>query len=298
MRLTMSNKKRSPSLYRNSTSSNTGKTPSIIHDKKGYDKKNFQIPALPQFNINSLQSPAYMMLILIVLIIIVIATVSVLNGNFGVTTEENNTTETVEIEPTTTLIGNNSLGSVSKTGPYGNPNSNVKIAYILGVHPREEGAHRLMEQALLSKENNLTYCYYIYKVNVTENPDDFSQSRNNGEKLANEYAVPDIINESFDATIDCHYSDGSWNVERFVFTSVENNTMSYELSNGLAENFEWLEYYNPGSDASSPDFVMTPLNQKGIASILYEAYTKDNETVTLEHDKEFISFIDQWNFNK
>ena len=50
--------------------------------------------------------------------------------------------------PTTTLISNNSIGSVYKEGPYGTNSSNVSVAYILGVHPREKGAHKLMEQAL------------------------------------------------------------------------------------------------------------------------------------------------------
>ena len=34
---------------------------------------------------------------------------------------------------------------------YMNNNSNVSVAYILGVHPREKGAHKLMEQALKEK---------------------------------------------------------------------------------------------------------------------------------------------------
>ena len=39
-----------------------------------------------------------------------------------------------------------------------------------------------------------------------------------------------------------------------------------------------------------------PLNNGGVSAIIYEAYTEDNSTVTLEHDKELIDFIDNWNF--
>ena len=59
------------------------------------------------------------------------------------------------------------------TDPYGNANSPVKIAYILGVHPREKGSHEKLEKALLNKSSNLSYCYYIYKINVTKDTTDY-----------------------------------------------------------------------------------------------------------------------------
>ena len=75
-----------------------------------------------------------------------------------------------ETSAKTTPLGNNSLGNVHKEGPYGNTKSNVSIAYILGVHPRENGAHRLMEQAFKENADSLNCSYYIYKINVTESP--------------------------------------------------------------------------------------------------------------------------------
>jgi hypothetical protein len=33
------------------------------------------------------------------------------------------------------LLGNTSYGNVVKVGPFGNKSSNIKIAYIVGVHP-------------------------------------------------------------------------------------------------------------------------------------------------------------------
>ncbi|MBE6493859.1 MAG: hypothetical protein E7Z84_04520 [Methanosphaera stadtmanae] len=289
----MSNKK-TPSLYRNSTSTNSG-IPKLKQTQKLKSYKSFPI-RINSTNITSFQQNSTKKLLLfIILIIAVILIVSILNSNFGVVEEETNSTTTI-VNPTTTLIGNDSIGSVSKSGPYGNSNSTIKIAYIFGVHPRENGSHRLMEQALHEKENNLSYSYYIYQINVTENSTDFSQSRDNGQNLAKKYIVPNILNDTFNAAIDCHYSDGSWGVERFVFTSVENNSISYKLSQDLAEHFDWLEYYNPKDSASSPKYLITPLNEGGVPSIIYESYSYDNNTTTLEHDKEFISFVDQWNF--
>lgn len=222
--------------------------------------------------------------LILILIIVVIA-------NSG----SDNVEDIEKVVPTTTVIGNNSLGSVYKEGPYGNISSNVSIAYILGVHPREKGAHKLMEQALKEKADALNYTYYLYKINVTSASTDFSQSRLNGQKLAKEYAVPDMINNNFTFAVDVHYSNGHWGVSRFVFTPSENNTLSNKLGHDLANNFDWLKYYIP-TDPSSPQYVTGPLNDGGVSAIIYEAYTEDDNNVTLEHDKEIIDFIDNWQF--
>ncbi|MBQ2832027.1 hypothetical protein [Methanobrevibacter sp.] len=195
----------------------------------------------------------------------------------------------------TIQLGNNSIGYVEKEGPYGNTSSPIKIAYLVGVHPRESGAHSLMLDAFNQKQENLSYCYYIYKVNVTSDSSDFSQSRMNGQLLAQEFAVPDMINESFNLVVDCHYSNGAWGVSRFVFTPVENNTQSYSIAQDMGDNFDWLKYYLP-PNPSSPEYVTTPLNEGGVPAIIYEAYTEDDNNDTLEHDIQLIEFIDNWNF--
>ena len=195
-----------------------------------------------------------------------------------------------------TLIGNNSIGSVYKEGPYGNENSDVKIAYILGVHPREQGAHRLMEQALKEKAKDLNYSYYLYKINVSSDATDFSQSRMNGQLLAQEFAVPDMINNNLTAAVDVHYSNGHWGVSRFMFTPRENNSISNQLSHAICDKFDWMTYYVP-PDPTSPEYVTIPLNDGGVGAIIYEAYTEDPTNVTLEHDREIVDFIDNYDFN-
>ncbi len=152
-----------------------------------------------------------------------------------------------------------------------------------------------MEQAFKEKENNLQYCYYIYRVNVTENPTDFSASRYNGQLLAKQFIVPDAINNNFTFAIDSHYSNGAGGVARFVFTPNENNTLSSQIGHALSDNFDWMTYYTP-TNPSSPEYVTGPLNDGGVAAIIYEAYTEDNKNVTLEHDRQLVDFIDNWNF--
>ena len=201
-----------------------------------------------------------------------------------------------EISAPSVLIGNNSIGTVYKEGPYGNTDSDVKIAYILGVHPREKGAHQLMEQALKEKAGGLNYSYYLYKINVSSDSTDFEASRMNGQKLAQEYAVPDMINNNFTLAVDVHYSNDHWGVSRFIFTPRENNTLSNQIAHGICDNFEWMTYYMP-PDPSSPAYVTEPLNDGNVSALIYEAYTEDANNVTFEHDKEIIDFIDNWTFD-
>ena len=47
-------------------------------------------------------------------------------------------------------IGKNSIGTVTREGPYGNENSSVKVAYILGQHPSESNAHDAIYNSLLT----------------------------------------------------------------------------------------------------------------------------------------------------
>ena len=50
------------------------------------------------------------------------------------------------------LLGENKLGSVHLHGPYGNNNSKIKIACLIGMHPYESKSHRAFFETIQSKE--------------------------------------------------------------------------------------------------------------------------------------------------
>ncbi|RAP52744.1 MAG: hypothetical protein BZ138_02400 [Methanosphaera sp. rholeuAM270] len=241
-------------------------------------------------NLSGISKNHLIIALVIILFLIMLLTVNSDRENVSV-----NDSDDEVVLPSSEVLGNNSLGYVVKEGPYGNSSSNIKIGYILGVHPREKGAHKLMEEAFKEKADNLSYCYYLYKVNVTENPTDFSLSRLNGQKLANEYIVPDAINDNFTFAVDCHYSNGAWNVQRFIFTPDEENKLSYEVAKDISDSFDWIIYFTP-DNPSSPEYLTGPLNEGGVAAVIYEAYTEDDGNVTYSHDKQLIDYIDNWNF--
>ncbi len=264
-------------------------------NKKTSTDNNYNLSLdIPKLNLEKIPPiPKKSALIIIGVVILLLIMISTINYHGD---RANQTEDTVEnITPTTTIMGNTSIGYVVKEGPYGNTSSNVHIAYILGVHPREKGAHKLMEQAFKEKADMLQYSYDIYKVNVTEDSTDFSQSRLNGQKLANEYIVPRLIHDNYTFAVDSHYSNGFWGVSNFVFTPNENNILSSEIGHAISENFDWITYFVP-ENPTSPQYVTGPLNNGGVSAIVYEAYTEDTSNVTLEHDRQIVDFIDKWNF--
>ena len=53
------------------------------------------------------------------------------------------------------LIGSNSLGTVEVLGPFGNTDSDVRIAYLIGMHPLESKAQEFLAPEVISKNYDL-----------------------------------------------------------------------------------------------------------------------------------------------
>lgn len=209
---------------------------------------------------------------------------------------------TVSLSGTPTLSNNNSsqvssvvLGqtndsTVVKEGPYGNTSSNVTVAYIVGVHPRESGAHQAMVEAMRENSDSVEKQYYLYIINAPLYQNNYPAERLNGQKLANEYVVPDIIKNHYQLAVDIHSSNGSYAVTRFVFVPTTDNK-SLSIARELANKISWLSYYYP-SDPSSTEYVTIPLIKAGIPALVYETYKYDSNATTKDHAQEFIKVID------
>ena len=118
------------------------------------------------------------------------------------------------------LIGENDLGCAYVHGPFGDVNSNVKIAYLIGMHPLESKSHRALFDKLTAKDD-LKYCYYIYNINVNE-LDSETEGRKEGQLIAQEFILPQIIDEKYDLFIDVHsnrgcHGPGDYQITNFIF---------------------------------------------------------------------------------
>lgn len=187
-------------------------------------------------------------------------------------------------------------GKVVKFGPYGNKNSTIKIAYLIGVHPAEQGAHKAIYNTILKNQGNLKYCYYIYKVEVN-NSNDYNKNRYYGQLLAYKYAVGDIEKNKFNMVVDVHSNQGKYEEKTFVFTAIPNNK-SLLVAHFLVKNLPVLSYYLPprSNEPTSAPYISEPLIKNGIPIIVYETYRYEAFNTTEKKAHDFIIVLDDFKF--
>ena len=140
------------------------------------------------------------------------------------------------------LIGENELGTVHLHGPFGE--SDIKIVYLIGMHPMESKAHRGLFETILNS-NDLNYEYYIYNINVDDIDND-TEGRMNGQLLAQEFVAPHIINEKYNLFLDIHSNkglNGPGTYEKTNFVIAPNfDDESSRFMNEILEDIQELVY--------------------------------------------------------
>lgn len=195
------------------------------------------------------------------------------------------------------LLGENELGSVHIHGPFGDVTSEIKIAYLIGMHPLESKSHRALFDKLTSNDD-LNYCYYLYNINVNDK-DSESEGRDEGQLLAQEFVAPHIINEKYNLFLDIHSNRGSrgpgdYQITNFVFApGFDDKSSMYmnEIINSIGE----IVYYAP-EFRSSPPFITEPTSNAGIATIVYECYSFEPFEFTCNIAEKLIKTVDSLEF--
>jgi len=269
------------------------RVPSLKPDKEHKEQPGEKQAASREFrdNLNELKGKLKIIkgnkniFILGVLLIVSLSAIFALSFNWSPAA---NTTGSTEVSSTTLATTNDS--TVVKEGPYGNTSSNITVAYIVGVHPRESASHQAIIESIHDSDSSLEKRYYLYIINAPLYQNNYPQERMNGQLLTNKYVVPDIINNNYQLAVDVHSSNGSYPFNRFIFAPARGNK-SISIALELEDKISWLKYYYP-PNPSSIEYVTLPLIQNGIPSIVYEAYKDDSNTTTKEHAREFIKVID------
>ena len=195
------------------------------------------------------------------------------------------------------LLGENDLGSVELLGPFGNPNSENSIAYSIGMHPWESKVHKALFDTVKSKEKSLNYCYYIYKINVTNyNTED--EGRMDGQLLAQEFVAPHIINNDYDLFVDVHSNkgmiSGTYEETNFVF-AVGKDEKSEAFVQKILSKMPDLVYYFPSAQ-SSPPYITLPVEQAGTPTVNYETYCYEPINTTYDLMNKFVDVVDDLEF--
>ncbi|MBO7443548.1 MAG: adhesin [Methanobrevibacter sp.] len=195
------------------------------------------------------------------------------------------------------LLGSNDLGTVELLGPFGNTNSNIKIAYSIGMHPLESKVHKALFDTVNSKSNSLNYCYYIYKINVT-NYDTDDEGRMDGQLLAQEFVAPHIISNDYDLFVDVHSNkgmiSGTYEETNFVF-AVGQDEKSEAFVKKILDKMPELVYYFPSAQ-SSPPYITLPTEQAGIPTVNYETYCYEPINTTYDLMDKFVEVVDNLEF--
>ena len=198
------------------------------------------------------------------------------------------------------VLASNSLGNVTLKGPFGNENSEVKIAFIIGVHPLESNSHMALINLIQNKSESLNHSYYIYIINVTKDKNDFDKGRLNGQLLARDYVVPHIIKSNYTLVVDIHSHRKDYIEDNFIISPI-NDEKSAMIGNKIIKEITGMHIlkFIPATDnsPSSPDYVTIPIIKNGTPSLIYETLLKEPNNITYSYLSQFIENLDNLNFN-
>lgn len=195
--------------------------------------------------------------------------------------------DTENLDEYTTIIGNNSNGTVYKI-VCGNESANDTAIVILGVHSLESGIHNATNESIMNftKQNmlNKKFIVYFVKLNFKDsgmNTSDYTTNRHMGELLTNEYVLPDIERYDPYVVVDVHEMESYWDKQRYVGVMDNKSSVNMEYANAISKNLSYPVYkINAGT---SPEWVTIPIYQKGHNVILFETAqidTQYNKTLT------------------
>ena len=190
-------------------------------------------------------------------------------------------------------LGSNDNGTVYLYKSIGNTSSNVRIAYIIGVHVTENAVHKALFDELTNKSSELNYCYDIYKINVVpigKPIDDINRMR--GQLLGRDYVVPEAIKNNYSLVVDVHSNHGgAYVITNFAFAPAQDN-VSKAIATKIINDNPGLQEYFPASQ-TSPAYVTLPIQRSGTPTVLYETYKyEDYNNVTVPYVDLLIESVD------
>lgn len=191
------------------------------------------------------------------------------------------------------LLGRNDLGSVHLHGPFGDKDSKVRIAYVIGMHPLESKSHRALFEKLTSK-TDLRNCYYLYNINVNDDSSE-TEGRLEGQLLAQEFIRDDIIRKDYNLFLDIHSNrgpdgPGDYQITNFIFAPGFDDKSS-EYMDRIIDNMDEIVYYAP-EFRSSPPYITEPTAEAGIPTLVYECYSSEDFELTCRLAERLIDVVD------
>ena len=189
-------------------------------------------------------------------------------------------------------LGANENGTVYLYKSIGNTSSNIRIAYIIGVHVTENAVHTALFDELTSNSSKLQYCYDIYRINVTAIKDSYDGNRMKGQLLGRDYVVPEVIKNNYSFVVDVHSNQGgAYRITNFAFAPAQDN-VSKAIATKIINDNPGLSEYFPESQ-TSPAYITIPIQKAGTPAVIYETYKfEDYKNITVPYVDLLIKSVD------
>ena len=241
------------------------------------------------------------LIIMIILVIIVMGVTVALNGGTSTAPVEENVADDTNVTENQTaaeyqLLGNSTYGTVTKSSGYGNPSSDIHVAFILGVNANQKTQNAIVPT--IQNENNLKYCYDVYIVNAVDGTSGNGDENNENnltvneisESLVSEYVLPDVLNNNYNFTVDVHSTNDS---NSYLFVPSENTVTSKTVMSDISNKTD-VGIYTPDTHTYT-EYVSEPIISYEIPSIVY--VTKDYySNATSTEISSIIHAIDDFDF--
>lgn len=196
------------------------------------------------------------------------------------------------------IIGSDNRGYVLKDVYGGSNGDSVEtMAIVTGMHPRETLSKKVTSDLIAKYPLGADKKMVHYDIKVTKNPTDFTAGRNNGEGLAADYILPDILKSNSDLVIICHDHEPSYG-KGFYIATPEMDAPSVKLAESVNKSIPGFRYYradNVRKSSASAIKFSKPLASAGYKTFVYEIpeWVSYNEAYSMTRtfiDKSF-SFI-------
>ena len=186
-------------------------------------------------------------------------------------------------EGSSEIVGENSLGTVTKVNYTTTDNPTVKIAVVSGMHSRES-LHKLILPLVCRffafTHNDVEIVNYCVK--VTDSPEDFYKGRANGESLVHDYVVGEVAKSDPDLVIIGHDHEPGYGEGYYVATPTMDKK-SVELAEKVTGDIGF-NYYKRNktlpAKSTSIRVVDNPIVHTGTRLFVYEIPETDTKTVS------------------
>ena len=188
-------------------------------------------------------------------------------------------------------LANTSIGTV-EVGVAGNESAKRCIALIAGIHPRETLSIEPEIQAAKEFAND-DVKIIVYKVTVTQNPQDYNQGRANGESLVHDYVNANVTASEAEAVIISHSHNPGYG-QGFYLATPEMDDDSVDIAKSINYTSDFNYYPVTGNEtykSTSAKLVSKPIAQAGYPTFVYEIPEDISERTATEKTKELFSLI-------